>query len=89
MQMNDMRPFTIDDMRRIMRGAGGGDAGDAVEDATFDELGYDSLALLEIQRRLSRELGIKVPENAAEEMPTPAAAVSYVNALLAGAEQGE
>ncbi|MDG4820757.1 acyl carrier protein [Asanoa sp. WMMD1127] len=84
--------FTIDDVRRIMREAAGeaesssldGDIGDV----TFTDLGYDSLALLELAARVQQEYGVPMPDEALEHMQTPAETVTYVNdrAALRGVE---
>lgn len=81
-----MRSFTVDDLKRIMRGCAG--MTDAVEfdSATFDipysTLGYDSLAMLEIQASIQNQFGVPLNDNALEYMRTPADTVSYVNKLL-------
>lgn len=82
-----MDTFTIDDIRRIMREAAGeaesvsldGD----IDQVPFTELGYDSLALLELAARVQQELGVPMPDEAVAQMQTPADAVSYVNHRVA------
>jgi len=75
--------FTLDQLRSIMRRCAGVDEsvdldGD-VADATFAELGYDSLAVLEITAQIRQELGVAVPDGAIEELTTPRHIVTYVN----------
>jgi minimal PKS acyl carrier protein len=80
-----MRQFTLDDLRRILR-AGAGDSGTLdgdIADVTFSELGYDSLAVLELSSRVEREYHVSIPDDAVFEMRTPGDAVAYVNAGIA------
>ncbi|MEQ4303832.1 acyl carrier protein [Plantactinospora sp. B6F1] len=83
------RTFTIDDLRRILREAAGQDEwvdldGDIL-DTGFDELGYDSLALLETGTRVEREFGIKIEDEALTSARTPRALLGTVNTHLASA----
>ncbi|MEO3812333.1 acyl carrier protein [Sphaerisporangium sp. B11E5] len=84
-----MTTFRLDDMRRIMSGCAGVpetiDLTDDIGDITFVDLGYDSLAVLEMSARIQQELGIRIPDDAVDEMKTPQAAVDYVNRRLAAA----
>jgi act minimal PKS acyl carrier protein len=57
-----------------------------VLDTPFEELGYDSLALLELTGRVQRELGVPMPDDARLHMPTPRAALDYINSRFAEAE---
>lgn len=75
---------TMDDLRRVLReGAGvdeGTDIGADVLDVEFQELGYDSLAVLETIGRLSREYGLRVSdEEALAEATTPRRLLQLVN----------
>ncbi|GII60789.1 actinorhodin polyketide synthase acyl carrier protein [Sphaerisporangium krabiense] len=82
-----MPAFTLDDMRTIMGGCAGVpesiDLGDDIGEISFAELGYDSLAVLEMAARIQQRLGVRIPDDAVEEMRTPQAAVDYVNRRLA------
>ncbi|MFI5495824.1 acyl carrier protein [Actinoplanes sp. NPDC051859] len=52
-------------------------------DVPFSDLGFDSLALLELAGQLQRRYGVQIPDEAiTEEMSSPRAAVDYVNSLL-------
>jgi len=78
--------FTLDDLRRIVReGAGADDSvnldGDILN-TPFEELGYDSLALLETGSRIEREYQIKLDDSAIGEADTPAALLAIVNDAL-------
>ncbi|MDH2427190.1 acyl carrier protein [Sphaerisporangium sp. TRM90804] len=82
-----MRDFTLDDLRALMRACAGQDEsvdldGD-IADRTFTELGYDSLAVLELSVRLSDDFGVPVGEGDMEQDDTPRTVVSYVNSQLA------
>jgi act minimal PKS acyl carrier protein len=81
-----MQQFTSDDLTAIMRGCAGmdesGDFSGPELHVTYSDLGYDSLAVLEIQAEIQRRFGVPVGDDAMEAMATPAATVSYVNTLL-------
>ncbi|WP_314178000.1 acyl carrier protein [Streptomyces winkii] len=83
-----MNTFTLDDLVVIMR-AGGGEDREALDgdilDMPFGELGYDSLALLEITTRIENEYGISMPEDVATSVRTPREAIDHVNALVRAA----
>nr|AAK06786.1 putative acyl carrier protein SimA3 [Streptomyces antibioticus]AAL15582.1 Sim4 [Streptomyces antibioticus] len=78
--------FTLDDLRRILRdGAGASEdvdlEGDII-DVAFEDLGYESIALLETCSRIEREYGISLDDDAVSEAPTPRALVAIVNTHL-------
>ncbi|MDA3645738.1 acyl carrier protein [Saccharopolyspora indica] len=78
--------FTIDDLRRILREAAGVDEnvdinGD-IHDLEFEELGYESLALLETATRIEREFGVELEDSVITEARTPAALLAVVNGAL-------
>jgi len=79
-----MSEFTLDDLRELLRGGAErpADLDGDIADIRFDELGYDSLAVLEIAGQIQRRFGVVVPDDAMTEMPTPAKAVEFVNALF-------
>ncbi|HEX6871577.1 MAG TPA: phosphopantetheine-binding protein [Micromonosporaceae bacterium] len=81
-----MAQFTLDDVRRIMRRCAGVDESvdlDAdIHDIEFSDLGYDSLAILELATQIQNEYQVVIPDDAVSQMPTPRAAVEYVNARL-------
>jgi minimal PKS acyl carrier protein len=82
-----MRQLTLDDLRRIVRQCGGEaeavDLDGDIADVTFEELGYDSLALIEMGAQIQQEFGVVVSDGAIEHMKTPRATVEYVNDLIA------
>jgi minimal PKS acyl carrier protein len=81
--------FTIADLKRLLLASAGADEtvdldGDIL-DARFDELGYESLAVLETGRLIERELGITLPDSALTESDTPRALIEAVNEHLLAA----
>jgi acyl carrier protein len=55
-------------------------------DLTFDELGLDSLAFVEIQLAMQQEYGFTVADEDAERIHTVGEAIAYVNEQLAAME---
>ncbi|ULR51506.1 acyl carrier protein [Streptomyces deccanensis] len=80
------KSFTLDDLRRILlEGAGAGDGVDLngdILDKEFEELGYESLALLETGGRIEREYGITLDDSVLTDAVTPRALIEAVNAHL-------
>jgi len=76
---------TLDDLRRILTSCAGGDeaalSGDIL-DSTFEDLGYDSLALMETMAAVAREYGAVVPDDELQTMETPREMLKRVNGLL-------
>ena len=82
--------FTLDDLRRILvAGAGTDESVDLdgdILDVTFQNLSYDSLALLETAGRIEREYGVSFDEGLTDGA-TPRSLLAVVNAQLnAGGE---
>jgi minimal PKS acyl carrier protein len=80
------KEFTIEDLKRILTQAAG-DAGEDLADGDildvgFEELGYDSLALLEAGSRIEREFGTELDESTLTDADTPRALVEAVNEQL-------
>ncbi len=80
-----MSVLTIDEFKDIMRAVAGDDdsidlAGD-VNDTLLVDLGYDSLALLEMGSIVQQRYGIDMPDDSPERMTTPREAVAYINGL--------
>lgn len=81
------KAFTLDDLRRILIDAAGDDEsynldGDIL-DTDFEELGYESLALLETGGRIEREYGISLDEEVLSIANTPRLLIDTVNGGLA------
>ncbi|WP_030269267.1 acyl carrier protein [Streptomyces sp. NRRL B-24484] len=84
--------FTIDDLRRILREGAGTEEGvdlDAdILDTAFEELGYESLALLETCGRIEREYGVTLDDDALAGAGTPRALLEIVHGHLVTAHAG-
>lgn len=83
------RLFTLDILKQVLlEGAGAADGvgldGDIL-DTSFQDIGYDSLALLETSGRIEREYGIALDDSALADAHTPRQLIDIVNAQLAGA----
>ncbi|MFD8807064.1 acyl carrier protein [Streptomyces sp. NPDC059597] len=81
--------FTLSDLRTILLEAAGTDEnvdldGDIL-DLDFQDLGYESLALLETAGRIERTYGISLDEEALSDARTPRLLVDLVNAHLPAA----
>ncbi len=76
--------LTLDHLTRVLReGAGtqdGVDLGGDILDTPFEELGYDSLALLEAVSRITREFRLEFDDDAAVAATTPREFLALVNA---------
>jgi act minimal PKS acyl carrier protein len=78
--------FSLDDLRKIMRSCAGlADSVDLTGDiggVSFKDLGYDSLAVLQMASSVENELAVPIPDDAAENLTTPQSLVDYVTAHL-------
>ncbi|WP_176929785.1 acyl carrier protein [Lentzea albidocapillata] len=83
-----MSEFTVTDLKGMLLVCAGTDdaveLGDGVNDKPFTELGYDSLALLELVGLVQRTYSVPMPDKAVDHMKTPGEAISYINSVLAG-----
>lgn len=75
--------MTIDDLRKILvESAGEADGavldGD-IRNVDFDELGYDSLALMETAARIKSQFGVIIPDERIAELRTPGEILDLVN----------
>lgn len=80
-----MTQLTLDDLRKLMREAAG-DAGyldGDILDVGFNELGYDSLALLEAAARVERQYRVKIGDDAVANIVSPRDFLELVNMQLA------
>lgn len=59
---------------------------DALDEAalnkTFDELGYDSIGVLEMVVRVQDEYGVTIPDDDLDRLTTPAEFIAYVAARI-------
>jgi act minimal PKS acyl carrier protein len=51
---------------------------------TFEDLGYDSLAVLEMTAKIQNMLGVVITDDAAKELTTPQSLTDYVATQLTG-----
>ncbi|MFL6162188.1 MAG: acyl carrier protein [Jatrophihabitantaceae bacterium] len=77
------RLIELPDLRRILlEGAGavqGVDLGDEILDSNFEDLGYDSIAIMETAARISREYGIAIDDESLLSARTPRLLLDLVN----------
>jgi acyl carrier protein len=79
--------FTFDDLKRILVDRVGLAEENVVDDpnATFDEMGLDSLAFVEVQLAMQQEYGFTIPDEDAADITTVGQAIEYVNRKIAEA----
>lgn len=80
--------FTFEDVKRILVDRVGLKEENVVEDpnATFEDMGLDSLAFVEIQLAIQQEYGLSIPDEDAEKLLTVGSGIEYVNERLAEKE---
>ncbi|MEV0143998.1 MULTISPECIES: acyl carrier protein [unclassified Nonomuraea] len=80
-----MTQFSLGELKQIMRQVAGDDdtieLADGFETRTFEDLGYDSLALLEIVHHVERACGRKLPDSELGDITTPKELVEFVGGL--------
>ncbi|MEV7981425.1 MULTISPECIES: acyl carrier protein [Streptomyces] len=74
---------TLADLTRMLRESAGEEEGVDLDgdviDTPFMELGYDSLALLQVIGEIQREYGIDIPDDAVVDAETPGALLALIN----------
>ncbi|MGW2301900.1 acyl carrier protein [Streptomyces sp. NPDC001809] len=84
-----MAVLQLDDLKRILVACAGEgeeiDLSGDILDTTFEDLGYDSLALMESAARISQEYGVDVPDDALADVETPRALLDLVNGTVPAA----
>jgi act minimal PKS acyl carrier protein len=79
--------FTVDTLRDIMSACAGPGKHPELDgefiDVTYEDLGFDSLAVLQLATRVQQELGVPFPDDAVAEMATPRDVLDYVNKQMA------
>ncbi|MFE4454960.1 acyl carrier protein [Streptomyces sp. NPDC056796] len=74
---------TLADLTRMLRESAGEEEGIDLDgdviDTPFMELGYDSLALLQVIGQIQREYGIEIPDDAVVDAETPGALLALIN----------
>jgi acyl carrier protein len=80
--------FGFEDLKRILVDRVGLDEADVRDEAdlTFEDMGLDSLAFVEVQLAMEQEYGITVEDEDAENIHTVGESIAFVNRKLA--EQG-
>jgi acyl carrier protein len=73
--------FTFNDLRKILVNRVGLPAEDVPDDpnATFDSMGLDSLAFVEVQLAVQQEYGFTIRDEDANRITTIGAAIDYTN----------
>lgn len=75
---------TLPDLTRMLRESAGEEEGidldGDVVDTPFIDLGYDSLALLQVIGQIQREYGLSIPDDAVVDAETPGALLALINA---------
>lgn len=73
--------FGFEDLKRILTERIGVAEEDVKEDpsTTFEDMGLDSLAFVDIQLAMQQEYGFTIPEEDAEGIQTVGEAIEYVN----------
>lgn len=84
-----MKELTLDGLTAILRECAGEDEGTALRgdilDAAFEELGYDSIALLETVGRIQADYGVALSDDLVVEATTPRDMLVLVNRTLSEA----
>jgi acyl carrier protein len=80
--------FTFEDVKRILVDRVGLPEDKVVDDpnATFEDMGLDSLAFVEIQLAIQQEYGFTIPDEDADKLVTVGEGIEYVNQRLAEQE---
>jgi acyl carrier protein len=83
--------FTFEDVKRILVDRVGVPEENVVNDpnATFEDMGLDSLAFVEIQLAIQQEYGFTIPDEDAEKLTTVGQGIEYVNQRLSEKNGGE
>jgi acyl carrier protein len=85
--LTEQTQFGFDDLRRILVDRVGLADEDVKDDpsTTFDDMGLDSLAFVEIQLAMEQEYDFTISDEDAENIHTVGEAIAYVNRRLAEA----
>jgi acyl carrier protein len=80
--------FTFDDLKQILVERVGIPEESVVDDpeASFDDMGLDSLAMVDAQLAVQQEYGFTIPDEDASEITKVGEAIDYVNRRLAEQE---
>lgn len=76
--------ITMAELASMLRESAGEEEGIDLDgdvlDTPFIQLGYDSLALLQVIGRIQRESGVRIPDDAVVDAETPRALLEVINA---------
>jgi acyl carrier protein len=80
--------FTFEDLKRILVDRVGLAEENVVDDpqASFEDMGLDSLAFVEIQLAMQQEYGFTIEDEDAADLTTVGESIEYVNRRLQAAE---
>lgn len=77
--------MTVDDLRRILASCAGEDEdfslSEDIRHASFGDLGYDSLALMEIAARIDQEYSVSLSDDEINERTTAQEILDRVNSV--------
>jgi len=78
--------ITLDELVTTLRECAGVDEEELLEgdilDVPFEDLGYDSLAMLNTLGRLEREHQVSLPDDVIDKCPTPRALLDEINSRI-------
>ena len=80
-----MTEFTLEDLKRVLLAAAGAPEADLdsdILDLSFEDLGYDSIALLETLGCVERERGVSLDDSVVTEARTPRLFLEFVNGTV-------
>ncbi len=81
-----MTEFTFEHLKRFMQECAGGEEPAGLDenalDESFPELGFDSLALLQMASLIEREFGVALPDEGLHKLDTPGKLIALVNEQL-------
>jgi act minimal PKS acyl carrier protein len=84
-----MQVLTLDALRQLLRKSAGEaedvDLDGDIAGIPFEELGYDSIALLETAAAIERDYGITLSDETVGKAETPGTLLALVNERMAGA----
>ncbi|ADP79386.1 acyl carrier protein [Pseudofrankia inefficax] len=84
-----MTTVSVDELSAVFVECAGEDEGGEITpsslDTTFEDLGYDSLALMEVTARISQRTGLAIPDDQVADLETPRALLDLINSLAVSA----
>jgi act minimal PKS acyl carrier protein len=78
-------PLTLDALTQILAqdvGLPDVELGPAILDVPFDDLGYDSLAMLQVTTAIRQRHGVRLSDGDVFDRKTPRDLIDYVNGLV-------